>query len=94
VAEQQLVMTQLAHDSPTNTIPHAATLPPPPLPPDPPPLPLDPWPPPVDRHELLQLDMRQLLIPCAAERHDGLTVTFDTQACDCWAELLYWPFGQ
>jgi hypothetical protein len=91
-------MMQLAHEAPLNAIPHAAVapppLPPPPPPPLPPPLPLDPLPPPVDRHVLAQVCWTQLLIPCADDRHDGLTVTFDRQACDIWAEALYWPFGQ
>jgi hypothetical protein len=100
VCEQHWDMTQLAHEALTNPIPQAAIMPPPlpPLPPPPPlpplPPPFDPLPPPIDRHALLQLCWTQLLIPCAEERHDGLVVIFDMQACDVWAATLYWPFGQ
>jgi hypothetical protein len=88
VTEQHFDMTQLAHVAVVNAIPQAAVMPPPPPPPP------DPLPPPDDRHALLQACWRQLWIPCAAERHEGLAVTFAMQASDCWAELLYCPFAQ
>jgi len=98
VTEQHMDMTQPAHAAVVNATPQADVAPPAPpllplLPPPPPPL-LDPLPAPVDEHAVLQLCWTQLLIPCADERHEGLTVIFDTQACELWAELLYWPFGQ
>ena len=92
VTEQHLDWTQLAQEVPTNEIPQAAVTPP--LLPPPLPLPFDPLPLPVDVHALAQLCWRQLLIPCAEERHDGLLVIFDMQACEVCAMTLYWPFGQ
>jgi hypothetical protein len=96
VTEQQFAMTQLAHEADVNAIPQAPVmpppLPPPPLPPPPPPLP--PLPPPDDKHGLLQLCSTQLWIPWADERHEGSSESFEMQACDAWAEALYWPFGQ
>jgi hypothetical protein len=92
VCWQQLAWTQLAHALLVKSIPQAATEPPP-LPPLPPlaplPLPFDPLPVPVEVHALLQLCWRQLLIPCAEERHAGLLVIFAMHACEVWAETLY-----
>ncbi len=97
VTEQHLAMTQLAHVAVVKTTPQAGVmppaplLPPPPFPPLPPPLLLlllDGW------HALVQLCWRQLFTDCADDRHEGLAVTFDTHACDVWAEPLYEPFGQ
>lgn len=94
VSEQQEAWTQLAHELFVNEIPQAAVEPPPLPPPPPLLLPVDPLPPPVEVHALLQLCWRQLLICCAEERHAGLVVTFDMQACDACSMALYWPFGQ